>query len=83
MKNNLKVIRAKKGITQGELSKMSGIARTTLNMIEGDKTDPDGRTIAKLVKALGIPANHIFFDLNVVCKQQTAEGDRRENYGPD
>lgn len=66
MENRIKVIRAEKKITQEQLSEKSGISRTTLSMIESGKVTPDGDTIAKLVKALGVPANHIFFALDVV-----------------
>ena len=66
MKNKLKVIRAEKRLSQDELAKAAGISRTTLAMIENEKSIPDGKTIAALVKALNKPANEIFFDLNVV-----------------
>lgn len=66
MKNNLKVIRAQKAITQEQLARAAGISRPTLALIETEKTVPDGETIAKLVKALNMPADQIFFDLGVV-----------------
>jgi putative transcriptional regulator len=66
MRNRLTVIRAEKKISQAELAKMAGISRATLSDIENEKTCPDAITIAKLVKALGIPANLIFFDFGVV-----------------
>lgn len=66
MKNNLKVIRAQKGLTQEQLASLAGISRPALAQIETEKTVPDGETIAKLVKALKLPADQIFFDLGVV-----------------
>ena len=66
MENRIKSIRAEKNITQEALSKKSGISRTTLSLIESGKVSPDGDTIAKLVKALGVPANLIFLPLDVV-----------------
>ena len=66
MKNNLKVIRAQKGLTQEQLASLAGISRPALAQIETEKTVPDGETIAKLVKALQLPADQIFFDLGVV-----------------
>ena len=66
MENKIKVLRAERKITQEQLATMAGISRTTLIMIENGKTDPDGTTIAGLVRALGVPANQIFFDLDVV-----------------
>ena len=69
MKNRIKVLRAEKKLTQGQLAEKAGISRTTLAMIENEKAVPDGTTIASLVTALETPANNIFFDLDVVCKQ--------------
>lgn len=70
MENRIRVIRAEKKITQGALAKQSGLSRSALNMIENGKVVPDGKTIAKLVRALGVPANQIFFDLDVVSEQR-------------
>lgn len=69
MKNKLKVIRAEKRLSQDGLAKASGISRTTLAMIENEKSIPDGKTIAALVKALNKPANEIFCDLDIEEKQ--------------
>lgn len=66
MKNRLKVIRAERQISQESLAEMANISRTSLAMIENEKCVPDGTTIAKLVSALGLPADQIFFDLGVV-----------------
>ncbi len=69
MKNRIKIIRAEQNLTQQALADMMGISRVTLSMIETERSVPDGNTIALLVKALGVPANHIFFGLDVVYKQ--------------
>ena len=66
MENRLKVIRAEREMTQEQLARLSGISRTTLSQIEKGKVVPDGRTIARLVTALQVPANRIFLDLDVV-----------------
>ena len=60
MKNRIKALRAEKEMTQDQLAKKAGIARPTLAMIENEKAVPDGKTIAALVRALGVPANAIF-----------------------
>jgi putative transcriptional regulator len=66
MKNRIKVIRAEQNLSQEALAKNAGISRTTLVSIEKGTANPDGHTIAKLVKALKKPANEIFFDLDVM-----------------
>ena len=73
MKNRLTVIRAEQRLSQEDLAVKAGISRTTLSGIENGKNVPDGETIAKLVKALGVPANQIFFDFDVVSTQQRGE----------
>lgn len=63
MKNRLKEIRAKKGLTQEALADLATISRPTLAMIEIERTVPDGDTIIKLVKALRLSAEEIFPEL--------------------
>ena len=60
MKNRIKVLRAERGMTQEQLAKQAGISRNALSMIEAEKVTPDGATIARLVKALQVPADQIF-----------------------
>ena len=66
MENRLTVIRAEQKLSQEDLAKAANIARPTLSAIESGKTDPNAETIAKLVKALNVPANKIFTDFDVV-----------------
>ena len=70
MKNRIKAIRAERKMTQEGLAIAAGISRPALAQIENEKAIPDGKTIAALVKALGVPANVIFLDLDVVCEQR-------------
>ena len=66
MKNRIKVIRAELNLSQEKLAALAGLSRVTLVNIEKGTANPDGKTIAKLVKALNRPANEIFFDLGVM-----------------
>lgn len=76
MKNRIKEIRWEQRLTQEDLASKAGISRSSLAQIENEKVIPDGDTIVKLVSALKVPANKIFFDLDVVSKQQII--DRKE-----
>lgn len=69
MRNKIKLLRIERGLTQDQLATNAGISRTALSMLEKGKTVPDGNTVAKLVSALSVPANEIFFDFDVVRKQ--------------
>ena len=66
MENRLKVIRAELNMSQEKLATLAGLSRVTVSKIETGAVPPDGATIAKLVKATGVPADRIFFDLGVV-----------------
>lgn len=70
MENNLRLLRAERRLTQEQLARKCGLSRTALVAIENGNSIPDGESIAKLVKALGVPANRIFFALDVVSEQQ-------------
>lgn len=52
---NLKLIRTKKRISQGDIARALGIDRAFISNIENGKTNPTLATIAKLAKALDIP----------------------------
>lgn len=73
MKNRIKSLRVDKKMTQEQLASKAGISRPALAQIENEKAVPDGKTIAALVKALGVPANVIFLDLDVVYEQQETQ----------
>lgn len=66
MKNNLRVLRAERKLTQEDLAKASGLSRATINAIENELAVPNGDTIVKLTKALKVKVEDIFFDLHVV-----------------
>jgi transcriptional regulator with XRE-family HTH domain len=51
---NLKRIRTKKGISQGDIARDLEVSRGFISTIENGKTNPTLATIAKLAKALGV-----------------------------
>lgn len=52
--DNIKVYRVKRGWSQMELSKVSGVLQSTISEIEnGIRKNPTFKTISKLAKALG------------------------------
>ena len=60
MKNNLKVQRAIKDITQEDLAKLLGVSRQTINSIEKNRYVPSTVLALKLSKVFEIPVNEIF-----------------------
>jgi len=60
MINNIKVERAKKNLTQAELSRLARVSRQTINTIELGKYVPSTVLALRLSKIFGIEVNHIF-----------------------
>jgi len=60
MKNNLRVERAIKNITQEELSKQIGVSRQAINSIELNKYVPSTILALKLSQYFGKTVNEIF-----------------------
>lgn len=60
MKNNLKVERAVKNITQEELAKQVGVTRQAINSIELGKYVPSTVLALKISKYFGKTVNEIF-----------------------
>lgn len=56
---NLKRIRTKKGITQGDIVRALGMPKSFVSSIENGKTNPTLSTIAKLAKAIGVSVGEL------------------------
>jgi len=60
MKNNIKVERAKKNITQAELSKLAKVSRQTINAMELGKYVPSTVLALRLSKIFEVEVSEIF-----------------------
>ena len=60
MKNNIRVERAIKNITQGDLAEQVGVSRQTINSIESNKYVPSTILALKIARAFGKPLEAIF-----------------------
>jgi len=60
MKNTLRVERAIKNITQGELAELIGVSRQTINTIESNRYVPSTVLALKIAKVFGKPVEEIF-----------------------
>ena len=67
MKNNLRIIRAEKRLSQEKLAVLTGLSRATINGIENEKVMPNTKTILCISKALNEPIQNIFLDF-VLCE---------------
>ena len=61
LRNQLKVIRTRLGLSQQELATAAGVARQTIGGIEADLYSPSATVALKLAKALGCSMDEIFW----------------------
>jgi putative transcriptional regulator len=60
MKNNIRVERAIKNITQAELAEQVGVSRQTINTIESNKYIPSTVLALKVARVFGKAVEEIF-----------------------
>jgi putative transcriptional regulator len=61
MKNNIRIERAVKNITQAELAEQVSVSRQTINTIESNKYVPSTVLALKIARIFGKPVEEIFF----------------------
>ena len=60
LKNRLKVARAERGLSQGDLAKLVGVSRQTISQIERGDYSPSVMLALKLAKLCGVTVEDIF-----------------------
>jgi putative transcriptional regulator len=60
MKNKIRVLRAEKNITQGDLADAIGVSRQTINAIEKEKFDPSLPTAFRIARLFERSIEEIF-----------------------
>ena len=60
MKNKLKGLRAKKGVSQNDLALALSVSRQTINSIENGKFDPSLTLALKMTRYFELPLDEIF-----------------------
>lgn len=61
MKNNIRVERAIKNITQAELAALTGVSRQTINAIESSKYVPSTVLALKIARVFDKPVDTLFY----------------------
>ncbi|MCI1666386.1 MAG: helix-turn-helix transcriptional regulator [Atopobiaceae bacterium] len=61
LRNNLKVERARKGLSQGELASMVGVSRQTISSIETGQFSPTAKLALVLCTALDVRFEDLFY----------------------
>lgn len=62
MNNRLRILRAEAELSQGELARLLGVSRQTINAVETDKYDPSLPLALRMAKVFGVPVDAIFLD---------------------
>ena len=60
MKNKLKDLRTKKGVSQNDLALALSVSRQTINSIENGKFDPSLTLAIKMMRYFELPLDEIF-----------------------
>lgn len=60
MKNKIKELREKQGISQGKLADLCHVSRQTINAIENNKYDPSLQLAFDIAKTLGTTVDDLF-----------------------
>ena len=60
MKNKLKALRTKKGVSQNDLALALSVSRQTINSIENGKFDPSLTLAIKMTRYFELPLDEIF-----------------------
>ena len=61
LQNNLKQVRAERGLTQAELAESVGVTRKTINTVENGVFVPSTLLSLKLAAALALPVEELFW----------------------
>jgi transcriptional regulator with XRE-family HTH domain len=56
---NMKKIRARKGMSQGDICRALGVDRAYISTIESGKQNPTLATVEKIAQALGVSVNEL------------------------
>jgi putative transcriptional regulator len=59
--NNLRVLRAKKGLTQEKLAELAGVTRATINFVENERWIPSAHLALKIARIFKVPVEEVFF----------------------
>lgn len=62
MKNRLKVLRAERDWSQGDLAMRLGVSRQSVNALETGKYDPSLPLAFRIARLFGLPIEQIFSD---------------------
>ena len=62
MKNHLKVLRAERDWSQGDLAERLGVSRQSVNALETGKYDPSLPLAFRIARLFGLPIEQIFQD---------------------
>ena len=75
LKNSMKVQRAKKNLTQEQLSELVGVTRTTINFVERGRWVPSTVLALKIAHVFGAAFEEVFFLDSEKPDEKNPQGD--------
>lgn len=60
MKNNIRVLRASRKMTQQDLSRLAGVSRQTINAMESSRYVPSTVLALKVARIFGLTVDQVF-----------------------
>lgn len=62
MKNQVRTLRARRGLAQGQLAEAMGVSRQTINSIENERYTPSLQLAIALARYFGVAVEEMFDD---------------------
>ncbi len=62
MKNQVRALRIRRGLAQGQLAEAMGVSRQTINSIENERYTPSLPLAIALARYFGVPVEEMFDD---------------------
>lgn len=62
MKNQVRALRIRRGLAQGQLAEAMGVSRQTINSIENERYTPSLPLAIALARYFGVPVEEMFGD---------------------
>ena len=80
MKNRIKELRERRGMTQEQLGEMVGTSRQAINAIETEKFEPSIWLAYDISRVFGCAIEEVFL-ISESTRNSRSESSRRENHG--
>lgn len=75
MRNNIRIMRALRNLTQWQLAQATGLSQSTLSQVENGLVVPKYKALEKIAEALGTPVENLLCELKVERVSENVDED--------